>query len=484
MKKLIVIVVSLLCCCQSLASANIKQTELQDQINKYVAKAERYNPHTAVAGIIVKSLKTNKVLYQQNSDRLFTPASIQKLITASAALIYLKPTFRFQTTVLKKGNIEKGTLHGDLTIKFGGDPELTTDELRLMIQQLGKLGIDKIDGHVYIDNSAYDNVPYAPGWIWDDLSYSYGAPVNAIIIDHNKFGLHFIPGRIGHHPKLVVDLPVKDVIQFTNNIRTVQRLPGNCPITIYSDMHNHYTVGGCLLKRSGEQRRSLAIRDMPHFARALIAKILTENNISYIKPVTMHRAPSGSTQIAIYYSPPLSAVVKEMLKESDNLTTNSVFKKIGQMYYRRQASWQTSLKAIKAILSKTAGLQFKQNLLAGGAGMSRYNLIKPILLLQLLTYDYHDRAVRRVLMRALPIAGVDGTLQYRMHAAAKGHRIAAKTGTMTGISGLAGYIRSQHNGELAFVMIFNNFVGSVRRYTHYQDKICLYLMQAPKVSHG
>ncbi|MCH9769844.1 MAG: D-alanyl-D-alanine carboxypeptidase/D-alanyl-D-alanine-endopeptidase [Gammaproteobacteria bacterium] len=478
--KLIVICLLLHSTLSFAAKTHLNTLSIKAGLNRIATQIERSKNHPAVAGIIVKSLRTGKILYQHNANHLFAPASTQKTITSAAALLLLGPEFRFKTEVFTTGQVTKGILNGDLSIQFGGDPELSTDELKLIIQQLSKVGIKKITGHVYIDNHDFDSVAYAPGWIWDDLSYSYGAPVNAIIINHNKFSLHFVPKRIARPPKLIVDLPA-GVAKIKNDLRTVSRLPGDCPITIYSDAHNHYRVGGCLLKRWGEQHRSLAIRSMSNYAKVLIRRILQDNNIQFSKPIKLHRVPKNSDAIAIYYSPPLSAVIKEMLKDSDNLTTNAVFKKIGETYSKKPGNWQNGLRAVKSILSKRAGLNFKNDLLAGGAGMSRYNLLKPSLLLHLLSYVYQHPKIRKPFVNALPIAGIDGTLKGRMIPAAKGQRIKAKTGTMTGVSSLAGYIRSKHNGTLAFVIMFNNFTGSARRYKYYENKICLFLMQAKRV---
>jgi len=105
-------------------------------------------------------------------------------------------------------------------IRFSGDPELGFDDLQDLIEGLKEKNINKIQGHVYLSASAFDGIYYPPGWLWDDLSYSYAAPLSTIIIDKNKFILRLRPSKkLGHRPSLSIDIPNK-LIQFKNRVKT------------------------------------------------------------------------------------------------------------------------------------------------------------------------------------------------------------------------------------------------------------------------
>ncbi len=106
-------------------------------------------------GFIVIDVKTGRVIFSERSQFLFSPASTQKLFTAVATLYYLGPNYQFTTTLLANGAIKGQTLQGNLMLKFSGDPELTTEDLNRLIEKLKELGIHRISGHVYIDNTAY-----------------------------------------------------------------------------------------------------------------------------------------------------------------------------------------------------------------------------------------------------------------------------------------------------------------------------------------
>lgn len=423
-------------------------------------------------GIVVISLRTGRTLYRRNLDHLYTPASVQKLFTATAALGYLKPNYQFQTGFYSRGQIHHHMLNGNLVIKFEGDPSLTLHDLKEMVAELRNMDVQRIRGHVYIDNFGYGRVPYPPGFIWDDLSYSYAAPINAIIINRNKFGVTFKPNaQLGRPPVISTTLPA-GVVQFKNNLRTMSRYPGDCPITIYSNNRNEYRVAGCLVQRWGAQSRSLAVRNVEQYAEVVMGNLLRQAHIHYVGKITLKQTPKHATPLVLHDSKSLAYLLKHMLKKSDNVYTNAIFKKLGEAYFGGSASWQKSLVALKRILAAPTGINFKHNLLTDGAGLSRYNLITPHQFMKLLYYAYHNPLIKPALYTALPIAGRDGTLEGRMQQEGRSGRVHAKTGSMTGVSTLVGFVRSRRHGMLGFAIMANGFVGKRGPFIRLEDRIC------------
>lgn len=432
----------------------------------------------ANVGIMVTSMRTGHTYLKRNADHLFTPASVQKLFTATAALAYLKPMHHFDTSFYKTGKVSNGTLHGNLYLKFSGDPSLKTANIDHMVDELAQKHIHRVSGHVYIDNTAFNPTPYPPGWIWDDLSYDYAAPMNAIILNRNKFGMSFYPSKVtGHAPRIKTHLPT-GVITIDNQMKTTHRYKGYCPITIYSNMRNEYRVSGCLDKRWGKQSRSLAMRDMPRFAEVVLKDDFKDRELRYQGKIRFHSAPSDASLVVKHASKPLKVLLRHMLKKSDNLYTNAMFKTIGEYYYRGQGTWQNGLSALKKVLGPMTGINFKHNLLADGAGLSRYNLITPHQLIKLLYTVYKKPSIHAALFAALPIAGVDGTLEARMTREGRSRRVHAKTGSMTGVSTLTGYVKTHHHGEVGFAIMVNGFVGGRGPYIRLEDEICEALAKA------
>lgn len=439
-------------------------------IQKFIKKIG----HPIHIGIIIRKAKTGKILYKFHSNYLYAPASVQKLLTATAALKYLGPNFTYKTRLFVKGSQSNHVFRGDVLIKFSGDPELGLDDLQELIEVLKNQSITKIQGHVYIDASTYDNIYYPPGWLWDDLSYSYAAPLSAVIIDKNKFILRLTPSKIlGRHPSLATDIP-DNIIKFRNHVITTAHINDNCPLTIYSDASNHFTLNGCLNKDWGRRRRNLAVRDPLPYAKALILQALEDDNIFYRGKITISHSTKQYNLLNEHKSAPLRKLLKDMLKKSDNLITDSLLKQIGHKYFQKPGSWRNGILALKKILSDTK-IDFKKNLIDDGAGLSRYNLLTPNQLSQLLQYIYLHPSMRHILVEALPIGGIDGTLVERMFSEAKEKRIHAKTGSMTGVTSLAGFIYSRHLGVLSFAIMINGFIGKHTPYNRLEDRICEYL---------
>ncbi len=472
------IFIATVCLCSAFYSVIGLGQTVRQAVNHVLHHTRSIHIDDANFGVVVMSMKTGRILYRRNMDHLYTPASVQKLFTATAALEYLKPSYRFKTGFYTNGSVHQHVLDGNLYVRFSGDPSLKLTNLTQMMDELHSMGIRRISGHVYIDNFAFNKVPYPPGWIWDDLSYSYAAPMNAIILNRNKFALRFTPSKVvGVAPRLASSLP-PGVASFVNGMKTTNHYSNDCPIAIYSNMDNQYRVKGCLNRHWGAQSRSLAVRDMVQYAQVEVADMLGSRGIHYNGAITLKKTPNHPIPLVVHASKPLSHVIRHMLKRSDNLYTNALFKTLGEKYYGQRGSWQNGLQAVEHILSAPAGINFKHNLLTDGAGLSRYNLISPHQLVKLLHFVYRSPHIKPALYAALPIAGWDGTLEGRMADEGRSKRIHAKTGSMTGVSALSGYIITRHHGTLAFAIMANDFVGGLGPYVHLEDRICEALVRA------
>lgn len=462
---------------------NVLNKSITEGLNNILSGAAR-NPNLHV-GVIVQSMEDGKILYQYRADQLFTPASVEKLFTAAAALGYLKPSYQFPTQLLTDGAIQNGILVGNLYVKFSGDPRLTLADLNQLFQQLhDRLGVQTIMGHVYIDNYAYDNVGTPPGFVWDDLTHSFAAPMSAIIINRNNFGLDLIPAKKAGNPITIKPNLPSGVAYFVNNVKTVSHLHPGCGIAINtSETRNIYYLKGCLTT-NGSKGASLALRDVTTYAHALVHQLLEKNQIRFNTPIYFYATPPNAHVLAAHYSPTLDVIIKKMLKKSDNVATNTVYKKLAETFYHIPGSWPNGAMAVKQLLGGPGKVDFHNSVIIDGAGLSRYNLISPRQLSELLYYAYHNPAIKANFVASLPIAGKDGTLIYRMTDQAREERVRAKTGSMKSVTSLAGYLYTQHNGTLSFVILVNGFSGSKAPYRQLQDRICQFLVAAKRSVHG
>lgn len=413
-------------------------------------------------GVIVESLNNNRILYQHHANRLFIPASTMKLFTAAAALDYLGGNFRFHTYILGQ--------HHAIYFKFNGDPSFTRDDLKHSVAQLKAKGIKSITGSIYLDTHQFDQVPYAPGWIWDDLAYNYAAAMNAAIINENSFALRIAPGQ---HNQSITHLSTPTLPANTVTLRNSLYTSTDkraCVVAIYSLHNNQYWVNGCYKKRWRVAYRNLGLSDPRAYARMEIRQALNDAGISFTGKIRNGTAPKHAKILVSHQSKPLAILIKHMLKTSDNIYADSLFKTLGARYFHTQGTWQNGEKALDAILSKATGIDFKRTLITDGAGLSRYDLISPRQLQKLLEWIYHDNDIAPELMSALPIAGTDGTLKYRMRLIKRPSKIRAKTGTMHGVTTLAGFA-TRGKKALSFVIMINNFVGKATPYRDIEDHI-------------
>lgn len=436
----------------------------------------KYSP--AKIGVMVQSMQTGQILYSRNANTFFAPASVQKLLTVTSALIHLTPQYRFPTRVMTYGSIQQGVLNGDLIFQFNGDPSLKVDDLVNLVKSVRADGIDRINGNVIIDDTAFNHIPYPAGWLWSDLITDFAAPLDTVIINRNKFGLSFIPARYaGERPELVPDMPY-GAATFINHMKTTNYYVGNCPVSILSNEENQYLLRGCISKHAGKQYRTLAIRNMQMFTESLMREILLKHGIQFTGKIYAAKTPARSQLLTEHFSAPLKVVIIHLLKESDNLYADALFKKLGENCDHSRGSWQNGVQAVLSILSTHIGINPSQVSIVDGSGLSLYDKITPNDIAKTLFYIHTHPTIRNALVPALPIAGVDGTLAYRMGDLARGHLVHAKTGSMTGVSSLAGFVKTRSHGLLSFVIMINNVPKDRWPYIVLENHIVEYLARS------
>jgi serine-type D-Ala-D-Ala carboxypeptidase/endopeptidase (penicillin-binding protein 4) len=409
------------------------------------------------------------VLAQQNNNKFVCPASITKIFTATSAILSLGPNYQFKTTLYKTGTIKKHTLEGNLYIKFTGDPSLTQQNLTELISNLKQLGITTISGKVYFVANTFNNQPYADGTTVDDLSYDYASPISSVIINANSFGI-----RLNIDPNKT---PHASVTQFNSPATLSSKIKlGNsstCKMNIISNMDNHYILQGCGIKRKEAyiEHFKLAIRNTIKAAPYFIKKAFSANKIQIKSSPKLAYLNSNATPLATHRPPKLNVLVHKMLKESNNIIANSLLKTMGHKYSKSQGSWENGVAAIKHTLDKKLAIKPDQIKLEDGAGLSRYNLVTAHATFQLLRAIQKNPVLRKYIIPALPIAGKDGTLTYRLTKLDNGVTFKAKTGSMTGVSNLAGYMQIGKQKNLIIVLMSDRFSSKVKLVRKWEDNI-------------
>lgn len=424
-------------------------------------------------GIKVVSVTTGEVLYDAGSNKLYHPASTMKLLTAAVTLVNLKPNYRFHTTLYAEG-IEGIRVRGSLYLKGRGDPLFAIEDLAEMVETLVQSGVKEIEGDIVVDDSYFDDVTKGKGWMWDDGPIGgYYSHQSALTINHNGVMVTVSPGaEIGEPVRLRLD-PLTEYLNVLNDAVTVAASESGSLLVERQTKPvpaNVLTIRGLVPVNQQKVRRHVDIVNPALFCGTLFKEALARNGVSVQGIVREGMVPDGVSEIAVHTSLPLSLIVRKMNKRSDNLIAELLLKTLGAEMLGTAGTSQKGLQVINEFLSET-GIATTRSTLADGSGVSRYNLLSATMLTNLLVYMFKDFSVMPEYLMSLPIAGVDGTLSWRMKDSEAEGVLRAKTGTMRGVTTLAGYAMTADGEILAFAMLMSHYVGSSNPRRALQDRI-------------
>ncbi|MCZ6675715.1 MAG: D-alanyl-D-alanine carboxypeptidase/D-alanyl-D-alanine-endopeptidase [Candidatus Poribacteria bacterium] len=424
-------------------------------------------------GMKVVSLATGEVLYEKDADKLYHPASTMKLVTAATALVKLKPDYRFQTT-LYIDRFEASGVLGNIYLKGRGDPVFTGADLEKLVDKLVGMGVKSVQGDIVVDETDFDTIRRGKGWMWDDGPFGgYFSHLSALTINHNSVLVRMSPGRgIGDSVQASIE-PATEYMTIINEATTVDS-PEDARLDIERQSKpieaNILTIRGSMKMGEAEKRLRVDVVDPALYCGTLLKEILAQKGVSLQGTVRHGELPNDVTEIANHISPPLSRIVWEMNKSSDNLTAELLLKTIGAQMEGTPGTAEKGRQAINEFLNEI-GLDTTGYVFADGSGVSRYNLVTASMLTALLVYMFRNFAVMPEYLASLPIAGVDGTLKWRMKEMRAARVLRAKTGTMRGVTTLAGYTMTGDGERLAFAVLMSHYTGSANPRRALQDGI-------------
>jgi serine-type D-Ala-D-Ala carboxypeptidase/endopeptidase (penicillin-binding protein 4) len=431
---------------------------------------------TTLISLDVYDLTKNRPIFAKNQNFLLDAASNMKILTASAALYFLNPDYKFRTSLYYTGSINKGVLNGNLYVVGGGDPDFTDTDLDSLILKFKQLKIYKISGNIYGDVTWKDSLFWGNGWMWDDDPSTDAPYLSALTIDDNAVGVFVQPGEVGQ--KGVVTLkPNTDYVKLVNETVTLPEDSLNNYKVTRDWMHRKNTV---IVSGSVQQKAFLDSSTAWHYVNVfdpadyfltLFKERLTVDTIAFNGTVSVDSMPSYATHLTTF-SRPFDSVVVNLLKNSDNLSAEMTLYALSHLSISNPGTAESGLKMIDSLVT-ILGLNPKDFSFADGSGVSRYDLVSANLLLSVLKYFYYNRpALYQILYNSFPIAGVDGTLKDRMKKTIAENNVHAKTGTLSGVSSLSGFVTAKNGDELVFSILIQNFVGKSKQARDYQDKIC------------
>lgn len=419
-------------------------------------------------GVLVRPVGRDETLYATNARKLMMPASTMKVVTLAAAAEKLGWDFTYQTRLFASGPIDGGSLHGDLIVVGSGDPSIddwdgkATQLFADWAAQLKSAGISRIDGRIVGDDNAFDDDGLGQGWAWDDIAASFSAGVSALQFNEGSVQLRLAPGAsVGAKAGVVVS-PDYSGLTLSNLITTGtasstpaiarRRFPGSSRLELR---------GVLPIRTRGFSETASVDNPTLYFVTAL-RRSLVANGIDVQGPaVDVDDLDFTPVRVAdplvTYQSPPLSTLATTMMRLSQNLYAETLLKTLGVNDGPGTAeSGRTTVRAVLQSWAIDAGGLIQ----ADGSGLSRYNFITPDTMVAILTHVGRDERLRSTFEATLPVAGRNGTLENRMRGTQAEGSARVKTGSLTGVRAMAGYVRSADGEMLAFAVFANNYQNS------------------------
>lgn len=442
-----------------LVTTSFKEREKKNQeFHKELELLSKTVSEKAHLGVAVYSLDQDRFLYEKNGKQLFIPSSIAKIFPAGNALYKLGTEYVFRTKLMYDGTIEDTVLKGNIYLKGSGDPTLNTaalEELRIYLQLKG---IKKIQGSLVVDGTIFDTVSMGPGWMWDESPAFWNAKVSGLMVNHSCEKLFIGPASKEGKAPVVISTPSSSYFKLENSalttgIKNSLQLKGG-----YASSGQPIEIEGSIVQTGKPVKKYVPVDNPSFYTGVLFRDLLKQRGIE-VGDVREGTVPSRVVLLGEVKSPPMRSIVGTMLKESDNLYVDAIFKRLGTSESgKRPGSWQNGAKEVHHFLQNVVDLDMGDMVLVDG-GLSRYNLVSPRQVVDYLKWITTQDRFYPEFAASLPISGVDGSLKERMTKASIKGRFRAKTGTMQGVRGVAGYMTTTSGEKLIVVVMINNFIG-------------------------
>lgn len=483
-------------------------------------------------GVKIVSLNTGKVVFEENAEKYFMPASNMKNFTVAAAIEKLTPDYRFVTSVYAASMPDaSGTIRGDLRIYGRGDVSISTafyppagaanptpavaspspqspaadgsktpasmnpaahpdavyyQGIDKLIDRIIAAGVKRIEGSIIGDDTYFKGYPIPETWEWDDLQTYYGAEVSALPLNDNAVDLTVKPGTVGY--ACTVKLSPYNMVYRIKNLCITTAAGTPRTLRVEKELgQNQLVITGDLPVGDAGFSSSVAVSRPAELFAAMMKMRLEQRGVTVtgqyrVQSPLMAAAPPGSVEIAKLESPPLSLIAAKTMKPSQNMYTETLLWTIGEESRKLILTAPNAPRPDSSALGRAEVQAFLTGIGVApdgimqydGSGLSRHNLITPSAVVQLYTYMAKQSKYAQAWRDALTIAGVDGTLRNRFTGTAAQNNMRGKTGTIDQVSALSGYVTTAA-GEPLVVSFIVNGVRTPRDRTSMMDDIVVAL---------
>ena len=442
-------------------------------------------------GVLIVEPMGGDTLYSYDSGKLLVPASNMKLVTSAVALDALGPDFRFQTPIVARGEVRAGVLEGDLLVVGRGDPSVSDNSagdamlpLRAVADSLWDRGIRRVRGKVLPFGNAFPDANAGPAWSWEDLDFSYGAKIDELLFNEGFAEVHVRGGQRPGDAPLAHTTPSRTFPHLRVQATTIARGSGRDSVA-QVDAVNDSLTGDVVVTGTIPAGDSTTVevthRDPDEAFVAALREALVDRGITVSDSAIGPMASARMDTLLALRSPALHQILGAFLKPSQNQIGEMLFKSIA-LQRTDTGSYRVGRRLVAERLrgwgAEPGGFQVMD-----GSGLSRQDLVSPETIARVLDamrksphfQTYYD---------ALPVAGIDGTLRGRMRSTTAEANVRGKTGTLSNVRSLSGYVTTANGRLLIFSVLCNNYLVPTAYITRVQDTIAVRLSRLRGVGVG
>jgi D-alanyl-D-alanine carboxypeptidase/D-alanyl-D-alanine-endopeptidase (penicillin-binding protein 4) len=412
--------------------------------------------------IQIADLETGESVFQRNPDSPETIASVTKLFSTATALHYLGADYKFKTTFWRSGEIKDGVLHGDLLVIGGGDPNISgrfyNDDFNAVFDKwatgLKALGVTKVTGQLILNNSFFDTVTRHPDWQAGQEQKWYQAPVSALAYNDNVVLVGIRPGPRAGKPAAVSFEPATDSLQAVSNAKTVGPR-GRIAVGVHkSSGSNSVSVSGTVPMRGVWWSTPIAVNDPVTFFGGALRRRLRAAGIEVSGGVAQKDIkPDENWSIVAQTESALVPTLTVINKRSQGFYAEQTFKTVAAEKMGK-GTWPNALSLEKQFLASLS-LDPERFDLHDGSGLSPSNRVAAGDIVRFLRAM--DASPDGTVWKTTMATGgePEGTLRHRLNDPISRGRVIAKTGSIQGVSTLAGYATAVSGKRYAFAILLN-----------------------------
>jgi D-alanyl-D-alanine carboxypeptidase/D-alanyl-D-alanine-endopeptidase (penicillin-binding protein 4) len=422
-------------------------------------------------GLVVRDATTGETLYDRSGSTRLLPASNTKLFTSTAAMHTLGAGFRFHTDVLATAPVRGGKLEGDLYLKGYGDPTALESDYVALAKQVAQSGVKQINGDLIADDTYFDKTRLGDSWAWDDEPYYYSAQISALTLapntdyDSGTAIVDSAPGATVGAPAKLTLVPANGLVKLVSTAKTGATGSANTLNIERDHGTNVVRVTGSVPANNTGGREWVTVWEPTLYAADVFKRALVAEGIQVDGHIRTAAAPVATARrLARDESMTVGELMNPFLKLSNNMHAETLVKTMGAEA-GKGGSWSAGLSVVTAY-AKSVGVDVSTIRLSDGSGLSRKVNVTADSVTNVLLAAQQEPWFQQW-YDALPIAGnpnrfVGGTLRSRMGGTPAANNLHGKTGSLTGVTALSGYVTNKDGRKLVFSMISNNYLVSPR----------------------